>query len=845
VRLNSLHLVNFRQHADSRIEFDAGLTGIIGQNGSGKTTILEAIAWALYGNAAARGTRDSLRFSGAPARASVRVELDFELAGHRYRVVRGLNSAELYLDGAGTPIANSITGVTELLQRRLGMTRTEFFNTYFTGQKELNVMAALGPSDRAKFLSRVLGYERLRTAQDLVRDRRKLITAEMAGLRSGMPDRETIERIRVETSKRLAAAELTLSVAERRVRETETVLAAITPEWTRVQHERDQFQELLGDLKVAEGSEDALARDSARIAREVAAVAAAKDELEPLRQKLSAYHGILTELKGVDELYLEEGKRQILLDSQRVLQDEIGRLKERREKAEGAPALEEEVTLELETRRRELEETLGQLEARRTEWVRDRQEAETKRQALRTQYADVKQQRDRLVAAGEEGTCPTCARPLGGHFQTVLELLDEQAETVRVDGNYYKARLEQLEQMPADVRALDERRRLLTQDVGTLERKLAKVQLAVQDLQQASRDLTNKEQRRSALERDIEAIAGGYDATRHAHLKSEAERLAPLNDRVAVLNALVEREPQLAEEKLQLEAAAAAVFARLKEIRARRDGINFSEKAYLDVRSRHDRASADARAAEIAGLTAKADLSAARNGVEQAEASRRELEKLQRKLDTLQRDKRLHEELDRAFSDLRTDLNFALRPEVSELASGFLVELTDGRYTELELDDQYNIIVLEEGIPKPVISGGEEDIAHLVLRLAISQMIAERTGQSFSLLVLDEVFGSLDELRRTNVVELLRRLHDRFEQVIVITHIESVREGLDRVISVRYDEDRGCSIVEQAEHATLSASDLAEAAPIDDESGALAMTRPASDAHVRAQLGSAMQEMGR
>jgi DNA repair protein SbcC/Rad50 len=74
-------------------------------------------------------------------------------------------------------------------------------------------------------------------------------------------------------------------------------------------------------------------------------------------------------------------------------------------------------------------------------------------------------------------------------------------------------------------------------------------------------------------------------------------------------------------------------------------------------------------------------------------------------------------------------------------------------------------------------------------------MIAERAGQAFSLLVLDEVFGSLDEARRHNVVELLRRLQDRFEQVILITHIESVREGLDRVITVRFDEESGASIV--------------------------------------------------
>ena len=66
---------------------------------------------------------------------------------------------------------------------------------------------------------------------------------------------------------------------------------------------------------------------------------------------------------------------------------------------------------------------------------------------------------------------------------------------------------------------------------------------------------------------------------------------------------------------------------------------------------------------------------------------------------------------------------------------------------------------------------------------------------------LNEVFGSLDESRRAGVVELLRRLHDRFEQVIVITHIEDVREGLDRVVRVRYDAARGTSVVDQEDAA--------------------------------------------
>ena len=59
--------------------------------------------------------------------------------------------------------------------------------------------------------------------------------------------------------------------------------------------------------------------------------------------------------------------------------------------------------------------------------------------------------------------------------------------------------------------------------------------------------------------------------------------------------------------------------------------------------------------------------------------------------------------------------------------------MSDGRYHELDLDEQYRLTIIEDGLPKPVISGGEEDVANLVLRVAISQMVSERAGAPLSL----------------------------------------------------------------------------------------------------------------
>jgi exonuclease SbcC len=213
------------------------------------------------------------------------------------------------------------------------------------------------------------------------------------------------------------------------------------------------------------------------------------------------------------------------------------------------------------------------------------------------------------------------------------------------------------------------------------------------------------------------------------------------------------------------------------------------------LRQAASEAAAARREAELAHVRARGDREAA---VAAAAVSRsRHAEAEARRLERGQVSSRLllHDELDRALTDLRTDLNQTLRPELSELASAFVRDLTNGRYTELELDEDYLATLMDDGDPKPVISGGEEDVANLALRLAISQMIADRAGQPLSLLVLDEIFGSLDEERRSAVVELLRSLADRFPQVILITHIESVREGFDRIIRVGYDTSRGVATV--------------------------------------------------
>jgi DNA repair protein SbcC/Rad50 len=815
MKLNGLRMVNFRQHADTRIEFGPGITGIIGPNGAGKTTILEAIGWALYGKPAARGKRETIRFTRAPERAPVRVELDFDLAGHRYRVVRELTRAEVFLDGDTSAIASSTNGVTELLQRRLGMTRTEFFNTYFTGQKQLSIMASMGPAERAQFLSRVLGYEKLRTAQEMVRGQRKLLVAELTGLRTSMPDPDAVAQALAVAERRVGDARRLAEDKQREHADAAERMAVLTPRWEEAQRQRQIWQENAAELQLAEQRITALTADGERIGAELSEIVLAAAELDDLRQRTAALPALSAELQRLDELYRAEGRRETLRETVAEIEAELVRLEERRGQLTSSPGEEAAATAALAEKRSEVEAGHRRLEERRTVWVRARQEAQTKRTTLLQQHADLKVQLERLQALGADGVCPTCSRVLGESFDRVVSQMAEQLEAVTVDGKYFRSRVEQLELPPEEVKQLEEQHRALVEEASELERTLTRIQSSAQELGTVAREITLKEQRHAQLLQEIAAIPGGFDAQRHAEVRASIHALAPVAARVERLSALADREPQIQREYQRVSAALVAERSRAQRLREAQEAEPFSEDAFTISREEYEHASQVAHRAEIERVEAESELRSAREALAAAGQANDDLRRMEERAVSLTRDRRLHEELDRAVSDLRTDLNAQLRPELSELASAFISELTDGRYSEIELTDAYDIVVLEESVPKPVISGGEEDLANLVLRLAISQMIAERAGQAFSLLILDEVFGSLDELRRHNVVDLLRSLHDRFEQVVLITHIESVRDGLDRVLSVRYDEATGASRVQEVlPGESLTASQVIEDAAV-------------------------------
>lgn len=87
------------------------------------------------------------------------------------------------------------------------------------------------------------------------------------------------------------------------------------------------------------------------------------------------------------------------------------------------------------------------------------------------------------------------------------------------------------------------------------------------------------------------------------------------------------------------------------------------------------------------------------------------------------------------------------------------------------------------------------DLANLCLRLAISRLLSDRSGKDINFLVLDEIFGSQDQNRKRNIMTALSKLENQFSQILLITHIDDVKDLMRNVISV-YDSKEGESVAE-------------------------------------------------
>ncbi|MEM0156826.1 MAG: AAA family ATPase [Thermoplasmataceae archaeon] len=169
--IHTLELKNFLSHQDSKINFDLGVNLITGKNGAGKSSIIDGIKFALFGDTKRGSVQDLVTRN----RLETHVALGFSVGPDEYRIVRtmsvgrsGIKGRDAILTKNGAELARTVTGVNSAVEDLLGIGEELFLNSVFVEQGEIASLVSENRSVRERTFSHILGLNLLQQfAQDI------------------------------------------------------------------------------------------------------------------------------------------------------------------------------------------------------------------------------------------------------------------------------------------------------------------------------------------------------------------------------------------------------------------------------------------------------------------------------------------------------------------------------------------------------------------------------------------------------------------------------------------------------------------------------------------------------
>jgi DNA repair protein SbcC/Rad50 len=804
MRLISLGLENFRQHKSTEIHFPNGLTGILGANGSGKSTILEAIAWALYGNQSGvtRGEADTLIWRLAPGKSSAIAELTFAFNGQTYTVKRSQSAskstAELRHDGK--TIANSTKAVNEKLSQLLGMTHQEFFNSYFTGQKDLNFLGAIkGATERERFIAKMLGYERLSEVQGAagktgtLRDHRRQQERQVDMLAGSRGDIEAI-------ATQIKQQQATLTGLQAQLARSNSILIAVMdrkqalePKIRELEGDRDRFNHLDRQRQVQQANLAQINRQILQLNQDRDRLATDAEKYTALSLEVADYEQMQAQVASLTEQKQAAIKRSELQARAVRLESEIADLRQQLADLEHVALSLQQIQVAIANYQSQQQANADEIQTQTLIWQEQQADLKARIKTERQSLNQIATQKGAIATAGQVGICPTCERALNEEYDTVIDHFTSQINHLQLHISDWQSQLDGLTTPPVQLSQLQANQVQLAQTISQEQKREQQLTADLAKQQLWSENLSAKQMECDRLITEINHIPPNFDPSLYDRLIAQLSVLKPKYEDWLRLAGAPQRLSQIDIQLAAQQQEQTQLLDVIAQIEQELVTLNFTEVEYQQLKVAIALATEDLESARQNYAEVQQQVTISTHDLETIRQQEIEFHRKDKEYQAAKQELALLDELDLAFTEMRQHLTEQIRPQLADSASIFLNQLTDGRYNAIEIDPKYNVVVLDDGDRKPVISGGEEDIVNLCLRLAISQMITQRSGQPFSLLVLDEVFGSLDQGRQDNVLGLLHALEQHFEQVLIITHIESTKESLNHTIRLEFDQQQQCS----------------------------------------------------
>ena len=714
-----------------------------------------------------------------------------------------------------------------------------FVNVSFFLQGRADQFAQQPPTRRKEILGNILGLEAWDVYRERAVERRKVVERELASVDGRVAEIDAELGEEEPRKAQLADLESQLKglAASRRLQET--AMANVKQVHLALERQRELVRGLgetlarsqvnLAGLQSRLAVKESERNTHAELVQRAPEVEAAYAALQKARLDLEKWEQVAERFRDHD------ARRQPLLreiesESAR-LQQEKASLEQRhsaiRDQLSGAAALEAGLA--------DVRKSLVQAEAdlaERAELEKQAQAGREKLAELRAENGSLKTGMDELfgriekLKAAQGVLCPLCGQSLSPeHRQSTLEQLTadgkQQGDRWRTNVAAMKELTIQITDTESRITKLassDSQRLNASRNIAQLSERLESLSKQSDEWEQAGAKrlveitkLLEKgkfalDARKSLTKLDKELSALGYEATAHdAARRSETQgrpaeaeyrliasaraALKPLEDEIANLQSEIKnRQTEVDHQQAEYKQAASA----LAEIEAQAPDLEAAESSLFDLQERENRLHQEVGAARQK-VTVLADL-------------RRRKINLQAERGALGLQTGQYKTLERAFGKdgVPALLIEQALPEIEIKANQILGRLSDdtmhlhfetqAKYKDekrKELRETLEIQVSDGAGLRDyeMYSGGEAFRVNFAIRLALSEVLAQRKGARLQMLVIDEGFGSQDALGRQRLIQAINAVKDDFAKILVITHLEELKDAFPTRIEVEKTEE--------------------------------------------------------
>jgi exonuclease SbcC len=756
--LKSIRLMNWRSHAETRLEFRAGTNLLVGIMGSGKSSVLEAVSFALFGTFPAVERRklkmeDIIRLDKPEAKVS----LEFGWDGSGFRIERSIerkrkggttSHAEIFKDG--TLVESGTTAVTSYVEGTTSLDYDLFTRAIYSEQNNIDYFLNLDPRKRKQEIDALLGLDKFETA----RSNAVTVTNRIRARRQGMEEtfsKEKLEELGAKEKKHkeeTGAAEGRLKKASEALEKQRSGLEALSKRFEGMRKKRDMFESLSKDSLRLGGQQDSL-----------------RKELESAALDETGYEGKKKELSKLSE------EKEKLTASARDMEQENARL------SKEAGSIEAKLKAGAEARKGlgELGKTLSETLAGKTpDELAEQQKGvegeilnmESERKSAEREVKEVSGMMERLKPGLSK--CPLCSSTLTedgiSHVRVEKEAL-VKAKTGRI-GELSKL-LVAAKKRNEELRERLSRSSLLSEKTKSLEEQ--------------AKGLDELAKRKEMLESELKKVSEGKRKANESldSLSKQAERLRL---EVSSYEGILKKRKELEQ-----------VEKRLSEIKGKLASVEFEEKTFEELRAQ----------AEDARLKLERLTSDKRSIEEQLRMGREVLRMVSEELSEmkgLEKDIRKHallEEQLTIYKNALLETQTSLRGTLTDAINSAMNEIWPIFYpyrnyhalrlTVSERDYVFEVNDGSEWRPlESIASGGERASAALTLRVALAMVLTPR----LSWLILDEPTHNLDKEAINLLSHALQfKVPEVVKQTFVITHEEGLM-GSDFASSYRLTRDK-------------------------------------------------------